>query len=617
MAETTSTWTYSGITVLYYPEKAEAHLSAQSWASWTNNPTMEVIMDAGGTTGLHKILQTIVIGENFFANATTTRSFFGHCELAASIIFTGNPDTSKVTDMRSMFSDCYALTSLNLSNFNTSKVTNMYYMFSNCYALTSLDLSNFDTSKVTDMSFMFSNCRALTSLNLSNFNTSKVTDMQSMFSNCYALTSLDLSNFDTSKVTYMHNMFFSCRALTSLNLSNFNTSKVTDMYMMFLGCKALTSLDLSNFDTSEVTDMFNMFYGCYALTSLNLSNFNTSKVTDMRSMFSNCYALTSLDLSNFDTSKVTDMSYMFYGCRALTSLLFGPNFIIQANKALMMFGNGAHIPDGTVFPTIVIQDNGTDAQVLRYMFNTCEYLGDCLDIKIQCKDGIEPIDASKVSFEYIFANTKGNFYLVPDDSTALAWCKLFAEGYSNVETVSLPVISRWSIMRNENDLDAVDIFLDVVSYGTSSYGTLPISKSNVSILKDGETDSGLSFSVNGVADTLTHSYTATIVGSTALAQVQSATYSVEVTDYYGRTDTISILVPVEATVISVLENRGVSFGKSCEKDGFTCAFDADFEGGVIFNIDATMALDTTQAEGDDKDIITALENLGWTDIEEI
>ena len=49
----------------------------------------------------------------------------------------------------------YKTTSMNLANLDTSKVTDMNYMFSDCRSLTSLDVSNFDTSKVTNMSFMF------------------------------------------------------------------------------------------------------------------------------------------------------------------------------------------------------------------------------------------------------------------------------------------------------------------------------------------------------------------------------------------------------------------------------------------------------------------------------
>ena len=104
----------------------------------------------------------------------------------------------------------------------------MEYMFSDCYALKSLDVSNFDTSKVTNMDRMFYACRELTSLDVSNFDTSKVASMASMFGNCAGLTSLDVSNFNTSNVVNMRTVFYGCTALTELDLSGWDTSKVTD-----------------------------------------------------------------------------------------------------------------------------------------------------------------------------------------------------------------------------------------------------------------------------------------------------------------------------------------------------------------------------------------------------
>ena len=146
---------------------------------------------------------------------------------------------------------------------NTSQVTDMNGMFSDCESLTALDLSNFDTAKVTDMNGMFLGCKTLTALDLSSFNTAKVTDMRWMFDWCESLTTLDLSNFDTAKVTDMNGMFSFCKSLTALNLSSFDTAKVTDMSWMFEGCESLTELDLYNFDTAEVTDMNEMFEGFF------------------------------------------------------------------------------------------------------------------------------------------------------------------------------------------------------------------------------------------------------------------------------------------------------------------------------------------------------------------
>ena len=157
-----------------------------------------------------------------------------------------------------------------------------------------LDLSNFDTSKVTNMRSMFGYISNLVTLNLSNFDTSKVTDMGYMFSGMSSLTTLNLSNFDTSKVTDMQKMFDDMSNLTALNLSNFNTSTVTNMNQMFHATPSLTSLDLSNFDTSNVTDMQNMF-SLYnrdiskdKLETIYANNdFNTTNLTYSYGMFIN------------------------------------------------------------------------------------------------------------------------------------------------------------------------------------------------------------------------------------------------------------------------------------------------------------------------------------------
>ena len=187
-----------------------------------------------------------------------------------------------------------------------------------------VDLSNFDTSKVTNMASMFNAMPKLTSLNLSNFDTSKVTNMSYMFSAIRNLITLNLSNFDTSKVTNMQYMFAGMRNLTALNLSNFNTSQVTNMHSMFGAMSSLTTLDLSSFDTSKVMDMNHMFWGMSGLTTLNLSNFDTSKVTDMSYIF----YLENKDMSkdnletiyvnnDFDTAKLTVFTGMFINRKKL------------------------------------------------------------------------------------------------------------------------------------------------------------------------------------------------------------------------------------------------------------------------------------------------------------
>ena len=219
------------------------------------------------------------------------------------------------------------------ASFANARPTSCYRWFDGCDKLTTIEgIEYLNTENVTNMSLMFSNCWILTTLDVSKFDTKNVTDMIGMFSSCEALTTLDVSNFDTQNVTDMSDMFNGCKALTTLDVSNFDTKNVTDMSGMFSDCRALTTLDVSNFNTQNVTDMSYMFFNCSAITTLDIANFDTKNVTDMSYMFYNCSALKTLDVSNFDTQNVTDMSWMFYNNSALTTIYASDKFVTTACK---------------------------------------------------------------------------------------------------------------------------------------------------------------------------------------------------------------------------------------------------------------------------------------------
>ena len=239
-----------------------------------------------------------------------------NANIIKKVVFDASFANARPTSCYEWFYRCGYLTDIEgIEYLNTENVTNMSEMFSNCWALTTLDLSNFDTKNVTNMSYMFSNCFALTTLNVSNFDTQNVTDMSNMFGSCYELTTLDVSNFDTQNVTNMGGMFRGCGALKTLDVSHFDTQNVTNMSEMFMGCSALTTLDISSFDTKNVTDMSNMFWGCAALTTLDVSNFDTQNVTNMSWMFSYDTALTTIYASDkFVTTACKEDRNMFTSC---------------------------------------------------------------------------------------------------------------------------------------------------------------------------------------------------------------------------------------------------------------------------------------------------------------
>ena len=117
-----------------------------------------------------------------------------------------------------------------------------------------------DFDGVTNMISMFSDCYNLTTI--PQIDTSSVTIMQNMFSDCYNLTTI--SQIDTSSVTIMESMFTNCFQLTTI--PQIDTSSVTDMSYMFFSCSKLTTIPL--IDTSSVTDMTNIFRSCSSLADL-------------------------------------------------------------------------------------------------------------------------------------------------------------------------------------------------------------------------------------------------------------------------------------------------------------------------------------------------------------
>lgn len=136
-------------------------------------------------------------------------------ESIKNVVFDSSFAESRPVSTYGWFNDCVNLTEFEgMQYLNTSKVTNMETMFSGCGLLTSIDLSYFDTQKVTSMRCMFISCVSLQSLNLQSFNTSNVTDMRGMFEGCAELVKIYVgTGWNTSKVTESSVMFFRCSKL--------------------------------------------------------------------------------------------------------------------------------------------------------------------------------------------------------------------------------------------------------------------------------------------------------------------------------------------------------------------------------------------------------------------
>ena len=117
------------------------------------------------------------------------------------VVFDASFANTRPTSFFSWFRGCENLTTIEgIEYLNTENVENMSSMFRDCYALESLDLSSFNTAKVTSLSRMFYICKALTTIYASDkFVTNKVTNGNDMFYGCEKL-----NGYDGSKTNYKY-----------------------------------------------------------------------------------------------------------------------------------------------------------------------------------------------------------------------------------------------------------------------------------------------------------------------------------------------------------------------------------------------------------------------------
>lgn len=113
------------------------------------------------------------------------------CREIKSIKFSKNIDTSNITNMSYMFNYCYALNTLDISNFITINVISMEAMFQYC-PFTDLDLTNFNTHNVKNMKYMFSHC----------VNLEKIYATENKWSSSQADTKYMFASCSTSSVIY-------------------------------------------------------------------------------------------------------------------------------------------------------------------------------------------------------------------------------------------------------------------------------------------------------------------------------------------------------------------------------------------------------------------------------
>ena len=110
------------------------------------------------------------------------------------------------------------------ASFINYPISSTAFMFNGLNNLTTINgLEYLNTSNVTDMSYMFSECSLLKTLDLTSFNTENVTYMLYMFAHCYSLSNIYCNdNWNTHEIV-SEKMFYVCENLP--NYSDFDITK--------------------------------------------------------------------------------------------------------------------------------------------------------------------------------------------------------------------------------------------------------------------------------------------------------------------------------------------------------------------------------------------------------
>ena len=250
-----------------------------------------------------------------------------------------------------------------ISRLNTSSVTNMDYMFSDCHALTSLDLTSFNTANVVSMNWLFASDISLKTIYVGdNWSMNSVQYATSMFYCCYSLVGEEGTAFDVSHMdaAYAHvdggsadPGYLSRKPETYVCYTSENTtltfyrdgkrsSRTGTIYRLNTdvfdpdwysdGTQASVTHVVfdPSFANARPTTTCAWFCDMGNLQSIEgMEYLNTSKVINMREMFAECTKLTSIDLSKCNTANVSLMDYMFYNCSNLRTINVGSGWSME------------------------------------------------------------------------------------------------------------------------------------------------------------------------------------------------------------------------------------------------------------------------------------------------
>ncbi len=206
-----------------------------------------------------------------------------------------NFDTKNVLDMGHMFEESFQNCKnikLNLSSFEAPKVTNLLEMFMKSNIQT-VDLSNFGGASVVEMRRMFSKCYFLESIDLSNWKSADGVSALTEYMFACVDGESQLKTVKLGKLNLSDRcawMFKDCKNLKSVDMSQVNANKIIDMEYFFENCESLEDVDVSGtFEFDGPISLQGVFKNCKSLECLDLRTWKTKNVGSFNNFFTSNY----------------------------------------------------------------------------------------------------------------------------------------------------------------------------------------------------------------------------------------------------------------------------------------------------------------------------------------
>lgn len=237
----------------------------------------------------------------YFPNITTINGIFNGC---SELTETTLPAPNKLdTSANYSFAGCKKLVSIN--NFNSIKqLTLCSYMFNTCESLEHIDFTGIDTSRISNIDSLFANCTKLKTVNFGNTRFNNVTSYRSVFLKCTNLEELihlDEETFGINSTAfvarygYSSNIFHTCTKLITedfvrYKLHNFNGFSgdtfvsTNNKYYDFRNCTNLKGISFASFTDCRNNEGFTLpdvpnfiIDGCFFDYSIGYAKFQYNR----------------------------------------------------------------------------------------------------------------------------------------------------------------------------------------------------------------------------------------------------------------------------------------------------------------------------------------------------